>query len=311
MTAPLPAAAASGVTAPVPAALFLSRGGRALSDAEEDRFFGSLKTSNDTWKLTASRRFERLDQLVLQALPPPPGSAVSVLDVGASSGVTTLELHRLLAGSGYRPATIATDRSVSAFVVPIARRCQAIVGQGGEILQYVLGRWLVRPWSSRTDRVLGVALLRKALFWAVGDTVRRTLAEAPEQCAKVRLVSARFSAEPGLDLVEDDVLVRRPAFEGRFDLVRAANILNRSYFSEDELRGAIANLLAYLRRPDGLLLLVRTHKDGVQHGTLFALRRNGVLRALRRVGGGSEIERLAIDVSRRRAARAACESHVP
>ena len=282
---------------PEPAASFLARLGRKLTAEQEDKFFGSLKTSNATWKLTSARRFEALDHMLLNSLRVPAGSAVSVLDVGASSGVTTLELHRLLGFRGYHPDTTATDRVIRAFAVPIIPGCYVIADGEGEILQYVAFGRLIRPWSSRTDRLIGAALLRRLLHMAFHRKVRRTLKDDPERCEPVGLVSRQFASQPGLRLVEDDVLVRRPEFEQRFDVVRAANILNRGYFGESDLRQAIRNLVAYMHPQTGLLLLVRTQRDGNHDGTLFAKAPDGRLSAVRRIGRGSEVEAFALDVA--------------
>jgi hypothetical protein len=77
----------------------------------------------------------------------------------------------------------------------------------------------------------------------------------------------------------------------RFDIVRAANLLNRNYFDADRLRLMVGNLKSYARRPGGLIVINRTHEDGTNHGTIFRAGDEDVA-TVHRLGGGSEIESL-------------------
>jgi hypothetical protein len=73
--------------------------------------------------------------------------------------------------------------------------------------------------------------------------------------------------------------------------VRAANVLNRSYFDSAKLRLMVENLMGYARKPGGLIVINRTHEDGTNHGTIFELSANGP-RVVWRIGRGLEIEYL-------------------
>jgi len=66
---------------------------------------------------------------------------------------------------------------------------------------------------------------------------------------------------PAIELIEDDIFQPRAEFVGRFDLVRAANILNRNYFSEALLEGALHNLRSYMKGPGAFLLVTRTDEQ--------------------------------------------------
>ena len=96
-----------------------------------------------------------------------------------------------------------------------------------------------------------------------------------------------------ISFVEDDVFdAGSKAQLGRFDAIRAANILNLAYFSEAKLRAALDNLVGMLKGPGSFLILCRTHDDGSNHGAMFRLNENGTLDAVLRVGDGSELEAL-------------------
>jgi hypothetical protein len=106
----------------------------------------------------------------------------------------------------------------------------------------------------------------------------------------VELVTARVRECAAIELVEDDIFVARPELRGRFHAVRAANILNESYFDDVRLRAAVATLRERLQ-PGGLLIVCRTHDDGSNHGSVFRADGGGWT-VVDRIGGGSEIERL-------------------
>jgi hypothetical protein len=97
--------------------------------------------------------------------------------------------------------------------------------------------------------------------------------------------------EPRIALCEHDLGTRQPAWSGRFDVVRAANILNLDYFAPATLAAMSATLAGYVAE-GGWFVVCRTHPDGANHATLFR-REAGRLRAEARIGRGSEIEALA------------------
>jgi len=120
------------------------------------------------------------------------------------------------------------------------------------------------------NRILPVALSRRSLMLITSGIPRRKI--------QVR---------------EDDLLQKNPPeFVEKFDVIRAANIINRQYFSELALRRMIDNLRGRLR-PNGILIICRTHDDNTNNGTIF--RRHGSnLQAVDRIGRGSEVAELAV-----------------
>lgn len=260
----------------------------ALSAEEEAAFFTALRNGNATFKRTEAGRFHRVNQVLVNHI----GSASigEVLDVGISSGVTTLELVQALTNAGHRPNVTGTDYVLDAFIVPVARGCRALVDSHGHLLQLDLFGHAVRPWQRRLDWLTGMVLLRPVLASAGGALARSALARGSKQ--PVQLVSPRLASGNDVALVRDDVTRTNEAFKERFDLIRAANILNRDYFEEWVLRRAIANLVAYMSGPGAYLLLIRTIGDGTQHGTLFRMNSNRKLEVVERFGEGSEVEGL-------------------
>lgn len=257
----------------------------------EADFFSSIKLSNQTFKRTDVGRFEALNRELIGMLVESGAAINLVLDVAVSSGTTTLELLRDLQAAGFSPAVTATDLALDAHIVPLFPGCRALVDKEGYPLQYELLGVAVRPWRRRLDLVSGAALVRTLLNRACGPRARAALRRGAD-VRPVRLISPRLASHPDVEVTYDDILVHNPALACRYDLVRAANILNRHYFTEAQLRRAAAHLRGYLAGPGALLFVVRTLEGGSHHGTLFELAPDRRLRAKKRFGRGSEIEAL-------------------
>ncbi len=164
-----------------------------------------------------------------------------------------------------------------------------------------------RPQVRLTPHVFGIA----ARFHPQKDyeTFFRAAALFLKQRSNVRFVAV------GAGLSRDNVEVRNmmaaaglpeaarhlrptPRFVGRFDFIRAANILNLSYFPAARIREAISNIRSYCRGPGALMLVARSR--GSHHdGTLFELEPEGTFAVRARVGNGSEVEALVLGHGRK------------
>jgi hypothetical protein len=270
------------------ASRFFSIAPERVTAAEEASFFTWLKTGNATFKRTLPGRFRDIDAMVLEKIDAASGSLADILDIGISSGTTTLELLDAARAAGHAPRICATDRSLAARLICWPLGFSALLEPGGHILQYGIFGVPLRAWRRRLDYVTGMVLVQKLAEWTIGRAARRRGGR------DVALVSPRLAGAKGVELVEDDVTRRNTAFEGRFDLVRAANILNRDYFDAATLRQSATNLMRYMRGDGSWLLIIRTHEDGQQNGTLF--RRHGAeLAIVHRFGSGSEIEAVVLE----------------
>ena len=275
----------------VTASIFFDLPVERISAELESSFFSSLKTGNNTFKKTQSGRFTEIDTAVAQLLAETAVREPAVLDIGISSGSTALELKARLEQEGLSPHLTGTDQSFEAWLVPGPHGSQALVQPDGHILQFeVFGRAL-RAWDRRLDRFTGRSLLNAALRRAF----QRASANLSDVAGgrRVKLVSPRLSQSQDITLREDNILLPNPEFAGKFDLVRAANILNRDYFSETQLTAGLKNVRSYLKGPGSLLLLVRTDKrTETNNGSLYIVGGSGGLELVRRFGTGSEVEEL-------------------
>lgn len=288
------------------ATAFFGSTDNSLTPRAEDEFFGALKVGNDTFKLTSTGRFAELDHGLTAALARFSARIDHVLDVGASSGVTTLDLYDSLKKAGHNVRITATDLAIDAYIVDVSSGVRVLVDGEGHVLQYDIHGRALKPWRRRLDWVSGMIAVRglaRRIYGHRAAEIIRT--QGTKAARRVTLVSPRLNGHQAVSMTQDDVLVRNAAFEGRFDVVRAANILNHDYFDQQQLTRALGNVISYMSGPGAWLLLGRTRPGSGHHATLFRMDDKGRLAVIERHGAGSEVEVLALQANGRAQSNAA------
>jgi hypothetical protein len=268
-------------------------------EALEQIFFKSVGLPNGTWKTTSHRRLDDLNALVLQHLPA--DRPLEIMDVACSSGVSTVEWLESLSAAGIECHMTAGDASVNAFLLSIGNNLHALVDRNGRTMQYeVAGTGLEVPLRKRKmPRYLVPVLLIKGLAKLLGPTLSN-----PQLAARggrwgmrwrpIQLVSPSIRNRARISVVEDDILVNR-GYVRRFHVLRAANILNTGYFDEATLTAMLRNLRERLR-DGGRLVVCRTNRENVNHGTVFGLDAQRRFQVLARINEGSEVEAIALSM---------------
>jgi len=262
-----------------------------LTPRMEEDFFTSLMTRNKTYKTTFHDRFCDINPYLLEYLLHHAPPAPRVLDVGVSSGISTVELYDDLRQGGLEVEILGTDILIDAFLVRVFPKCHALVEPSGFPLRFDLPLVTMKPWVTRNDYYNGLFILRKFVNTLFIHRVRRILRDPGDAgISEVKLVTPRALAKAGITVCTDDISRYNSAFEARFDFVRAANVLNRGYFPPAVLSTMIANIGRYLHKPDSSLFVVRTHEDRANHGTLFRRGDDQHFEVVHRFGSGSEVE---------------------
>ena len=273
--------------------------------ARERAFFRSIRLKNGTYKTTYSHRLDTLNEVVNTVLPAQ--QPLEIMDVAASSGVATLEWMDSLQRAGIDFRMTAGDLCVRAFLLSFGRFLNVLVDSTGYPLQFdILGKAIPYPPRRRLavhvpPVFVGVHLLRwmlpplfAALFKPLPNDGEGRSRRFGIGCRPTALISPRLLHRRSITILDDDLLAAR-SFENQFHVIRAANVLNRTYFSDETLRAMVANLRARLRRP-GMLIVCRTNDEDVNHGTVFSLSGTARFEVVCRIGDGSEIEELVVDL---------------
>lgn len=247
---------------------------------EERRFFAKLRLPNGTWKTTYPDRLDDLNRQLLDHLPR--DRELELMDVGVSSGISTIEWSDQLRADGVTHRMLAGDLYPDGRLLGIGGMLDVLFdGSGREPLLLEVGS-LSLPL--RSDRRL-VKLLRPLLAPLLRSIAGRA--------RPVPLVSPRLLRRPEIELVADDVTVPG-RFPGRFDAVRVANLLQPSYFDEPTIGRIAANLRDRLRE-DGLLVVCRTDENGVNRATIFRRCAAGFTPEAS-LNGGAEVEDLVLSL---------------
>lgn len=252
----------------------------------EERFFRELRLRNGTFKTTYAARMPELDAYCVSLAPP--GKELRLLDIGVSSGVTSLELLRAFDRAERAVALLATDLVMDGRLFRWGG-CELLIDSSDEVLQVAIGR-LSRGRPHEPSASRRRAFLDKAMQWT-----GRIVQALPLRPVQIPIVSKVLARRPDVNFCEADVFSFVSDWDRGFWLVRAANILNLDYFSAAQLRSALRCLIQYVQC-DGILVLNRTiEPDRANHGTIFRRDAQGQLHVLCRIGRGSEIEALALD----------------
>ena len=215
-------------------------------------------TGTGVFKRTQSGRFESFErdiaELVSGLEDRDPGRALRVHDLGVSDGRTAVDLFRRLTALG-QPAIDFLASDVAPDVVVVQGR--------GERLQVALDTWSDEPVQvifppfvfnlTRRENRLVYPGNRAILAILEPTLVARLLARHRRGDPSVEVRQVRLLHPECLALIEDRSVSfrfeKRDVLEpgdDRFDLVRAMNVLNPSYFPPDRMRRAIANIHASL-----------------------------------------------------------------
>lgn len=262
-----------------------------LTPRMEEDFFSSLMTRNKTYKTTFHNRFSDINTMLREYLLRHGPSAPRIMDVGVSSGISTVELYDDLNQGGLEAEILATDILVDASLVRVFPGCHTLVDPDGFPLRLDLPFVSMKPWVTRGDYYNGMFLVRKLANALFTHRVRRVMRKPDDhRIRRVKLVTPRALSKTGINICRDDISQYKTEYASNFDFIRAANVLNKGYFPPGQLVKMITHIAQYLREPHGSLLVVRTHDDRSNHGTLFSLGENKKFEVVQRYGNGSEIE---------------------
>jgi hypothetical protein len=238
------------------------------------------------WKRTGAGRLTRTEQMLLQQLDPARHNSVTFLDLGASDGITTLELVHAFRRAGHGEVTAyATDANLWLYRFRFGPLTEYRAGNGEPIMAR-LGPIGLR--LSRNRHELNGANLFSAWYLRLEG-----FRKAMRMDARIALVNPAVRSEPNIIASELNCLERNDNFVGKFTAARASNVLNLGYFEPAQILSAISHLHAYLC-PSGSLVVSR-NADGpageLENGSLW-VRHATRFEWVADFGTGSEIKQL-------------------
>ncbi len=195
----------------------------------------------------------------------------AILDVGASSGISSAEWSAALDESGvdhtlhvadlvmwgswtaWNGLTFLYEPGVSPYLLQADIAEFAFPSSSGSLWRACVFRIIKAVMPHRL-----LARLAKPVM-LVGPAIRR-----------------RAESNSHISFHQFDVFESPPRLEGApFQVIRAANLLNKVYFSDDKLLVGLKNLLSLLDF-GGVLVLARTLDDGSNHASIYVRSQNGL-----------------------------------
>jgi hypothetical protein len=268
------------------ASAYLSPGdGVEFSREAEREFFRNIKTSNGTRKSTAPRRLDAMNDLFF-ATAERRGLRPSVaMDIGVSSGVTTLEWLREFEKRGLAVTMMATDLVMSVDIYSIGPHMRVLTEKNGHLLQIeIFGRG-IRAHIRGRDYVTGGILWRKALHGIAQALLKKGVHQGTYQ-----LVAPALRGQERIRLFDDDVFAPNlPQFTRCADVVRVANLIQPIYFSDRQIRIAVENIRERCRGEGSMVIVCRNTEDGLE-GSILRMSAGRRLVTESRLRHGSEVE---------------------
>ena len=236
-----------------------------------------VKTPDAPIKQTMTGRFQGLDYFLSGLLCK--SRQYAVHDVAVSNGVTSMELYNVLAKAGFTFSMTISDRySVLRLykVLGIPLMCN----QQGEFIYANLAGIACMPdlsWLFFFSKGAGLILrsVLRAKLWA-------GLAFSSEEVSLVYREVRSMVDEGKISYINYDVFTTE--LLDLFDVVRCMNLLNKDYFSPEQISCAIRNMSRSLRE-EGILQIGRTYSDGT-HRTSFYVRNGGQIKIVNRLNDG-------------------------
>lgn len=245
--------------------------------AEFSRILSRIKI-NGVYKTTGQGRLRETERMLCVHLANRPHH-FKFLDLGGSDGITTLDAVQ----------TFRRELKIDVDACLLDLHPWLLRYKRGPVIEYRshfeepilvrLGKWGLRL-NAESDNAL-------ANVYLTLDWFRRRLEPGKELC----MINPLVQAEPSITVRAGDCLQHVPAFDGHFDIVRASNLLNLSYFSPLQISTVIGHLHSYLG-DKGLLLISRNDQQGhteIERGSLWEKSTEG-FRHLEDFGGGSEVK---------------------
>jgi hypothetical protein len=261
----------------------------------------SLRTSNGTFRTSFRQRFRDVDAAAMQWITRfyPPDAEIRVQDRAASHGLTSWEWAEQLFQVYPRAEFEASDALLYLVKLSLPKGETYIVEPDAKPLQYINPPFVVslhhpESWRYPFNRV--VAARAKHRFerlalprnWMEGSSangyeVRKIPCIHPEARSFSQL-------HPAFQFRVRSVFEPMP---GACHVLRTMNILNKAYFSPEQLRAGVQAAFQSIQ-PGGMWIVGRTAEDDFSNHVTFLRRHADGWEVLERIGNGSEIEELAL-----------------
>jgi hypothetical protein len=229
-----------------------------MGDTDDDRLYDlvtcDMADDRGSFKLTLSNRFPEFDEIAIEVLRDQkfPDGPLRIHDIGVSNAQTAVEFFRALSGEFGEIDYLATDYDHQLEVINEGSLYVALSSKG-EVVEITRAPFVFTP--TRHEHPV-VYPLNHLVCYALRMTSVKNLVERyrqggidPDSIEKVELFCPAAQklamASEGFSLGTYDLL-ESPEFPHKFQCVRAMNVLNPNYFSDEQMNTVLHNIASSL-----------------------------------------------------------------
>jgi len=242
-----------------------------------DKFYRDIFVNSKISKRTLEGRFADLDNITVALLQNQKN--INLHDVAVSSGITSVDLYNRLHSNGMSLSFFVSDKYAEFFV-----KKGFVKRVFDNEKQFVFGYY---AFFFGVDKNLNFPLT----MWLFRKMRKIPI---PKQFDyKILLFHPKLQTlinNKQVNYIDYDILATKT--ELKFSFIRCMNILNFSYFSDAEIKQAVANIYSSLHE-NGILLVGRTEKNGKNNASFFE-KKDSKYSLLQDVYGGSEIKSIVL-----------------
>jgi hypothetical protein len=261
----------------------------------------TLRTSNGTFRTTFRHRFSDVDAAAMRWITTfySPRTELRVQDRAVSHGLTSWEWAQQLFQAYPRIEFEASDALLCLFRLSSPTGEIYIVEPDLKPLQYIKRPFVLslqhpELWRHPLNRILAAGAKRRFERLVFPDNWMHSQNVNGYTVNKISLIhpeAMSFSKyHPAFQFRVRSIFEPMP---GSCHVLRTMNILNKAYFSQEQLATGIDAAFQSIK-PDGIWIVGRTAEDDfANHVTILRRRKDG-WEVLERLGNGSEIEELAL-----------------
>ena len=258
---------------------FFSISAESLFKIKDDELYTEVVTrmryGDVTGKATEVGRFDDLNE-ILELLP---DKVIQIHDVGCSLGVTSLDLANALKERNKSFCLTISDRFLLLLIY--GKGIKYLFDSTGSLRQIYLGRILCDQHLSK------IFFVSRILYKILSAKQENDLMAG--EAVTVRLVNPSVQKEINSGQMEiKSYNVFEKDNHKNYDFIRCMNLLNRSYFSDEEILVGLNNLADALG-DKGYLQVGRTDYKGVNKVSVFK-KESETLVLVKQHNGGAEIE---------------------
>ena len=259
-----------------------------------------LRTSNGTVRMTFANRFRDVDEVASRILQVnfDPKAALRIQDRAVSHGLTSYEWAQRLFVLFPDAQIEASDRILNFYRIALPNGDVYILEPDGQPIQYIRPPFVIsmayrEPFRFPLNHLIAMHAKKQFRKSGLGRNWKQSADSAHLSVDQICCIHPRArqlsKADQRFRICARSVFDPTPGL----DVLRTMNILNRDYFSADQLtEGATAAFRSL--NPGGIWILGRTLEEDSSNHVTFLKRTHDGWEILQRIGRGSEIEELAL-----------------